>query len=272
VGRVTPTEGGFRLSGRWPFSSGSDHCQWVFVGAFVPTPEGQPPDMRTFLVPRADYRVEDTWHTSGLRATGSNDVVIEDAFVPDWRTHRFTDGFRCKSPGNEVNLGPLYRLPFGQVFVRSVSTSAIGIAQGALDLYREGTRAHVSRADAGEAVLEPDAQVALAEAEARLDAIRLVFRRDFDVMLEAVRDGRRISVEDRVGYRYNSARVTQQCLEIVDTMFALSGGRAIYSAHPLNRYFQDIHAARAHYANNPTKSGRNMGRVRLGMRTQDYFI
>ena len=150
VGKVKRVEGGFRFSGRWGFSSGSDHCDWAFLGGFVPVESG-PPDMRTFLIPRADYTLEDTWHVSGLKATGSKDVVIDDVFVPEHRTHKLIDGFRCKNPGNAVNDAPLFRLPFGQVFVRSVSTTIIGIAQGMLDAYTDLMRGRVSRATGGKA-------------------------------------------------------------------------------------------------------------------------
>ena len=83
VGKVERVEGGYMLSGRWGFSSGSKYCDWAFLGAFVPGLDGKPPDMRTFLVPKGDYRIEDTWKVMGLRATGSNDVVIDGCFVPE---------------------------------------------------------------------------------------------------------------------------------------------------------------------------------------------
>ena len=92
---VERVEGGFRLSGRWSFSSGCDHCEWVFLGGFVPVEPGEHPDMRTFLLPKRDYAIDDTWHTMALQGTGSKDVVVEGAFVPEHRTHRMSDGFRC---------------------------------------------------------------------------------------------------------------------------------------------------------------------------------
>ena len=121
VARTEWVDGGVKLSGRWSFSSGCDHCDWVFLGGFVPTDNGAPPDMRTFLVPRSDFEIIDNWHTSGLRGSGSKDVVVDGAFVPDHRMHKFSDGFKQMSPGNEVNTSPVYKYPFGQIHVRSVS-------------------------------------------------------------------------------------------------------------------------------------------------------
>ncbi|MBW8910500.1 MAG: flavin-dependent monooxygenase, partial [Sphingomonas sp.] len=145
VGKVERVEGGFRLSGRWGFSSGSMHCQWVLLGALVPPAEaGGPPDMRTFLVPRTDYSIEDTWHVFGLKATGSHDIVVDNAFVPDYRTHKASDGFLCTNPGQQENDAPLYRLPWGQIFVRSVSSAALGAARGAVSAFLDIAKARVS--------------------------------------------------------------------------------------------------------------------------------
>jgi 3-hydroxy-9,10-secoandrosta-1,3,5(10)-triene-9,17-dione monooxygenase len=79
---VTPVEGGYRISGRWGFSSGVDHCDWAFLGGLVPDPEGGAPDYRTFLVPRSDFEIDHNWDTLGLRGTGSHDVTVKDAFRP----------------------------------------------------------------------------------------------------------------------------------------------------------------------------------------------
>jgi 3-hydroxy-9,10-secoandrosta-1,3,5(10)-triene-9,17-dione monooxygenase len=271
VGKVTPVEGGYRLSGRWGFSSGSDHCQWAFLGAFVPV-EGGPPDMRTFLVPRRDYTLLDTWHVSGLRGTGSNDVVVEDAFIPEAHTHRFADGFLCQSPGNAINTAPLFRVPFGQIFVRSVSTSAIGMARGALAAFEEICREKISRASGQKSRESPSAQQAAAAAAAKIRTTWMVLEHNFDVMMAAVRAGEKISIEDRVQYRYDSAAAASDCAQVVRSLFANAGSSAIFLDSPLQIYFQDVHAAAAHYANNLESPGNNLGRVRFGQRSQDYFI
>ena len=98
-GRAGP--GGFRLSGRWSFSSGCDYCQWTALGGVVPAVEsGAPPDARMFLVPRSDYAIDDNWHVIGLCGTGSKDIVVEEAFVPEYRTHSYLDAFHLRNPGD----------------------------------------------------------------------------------------------------------------------------------------------------------------------------
>jgi 3-hydroxy-9,10-secoandrosta-1,3,5(10)-triene-9,17-dione monooxygenase len=273
TGKIARAPGGFRVSGRWSFSSGCDHASWVFLGGFVP-PEGEggPPDMRTFLLPRSDYRIDDNWHVAGLRGTGSKDIVVEDAFVPEHRTHRLIDGFKRSSPGNVVNPAPLFKLPFGQIFVRSVSTSAIGIAQGALDAYREQAAKRLAAADGAKVAEDPRAQVVCARAAAAIDEVRLVLHRNFDEMMDLANAGKDIPLERRVRFRYDSSNAVGKCVEAVDALFTASGGRAIFLGSPILRFFLDVHAARAHFANNPDKPGRNFGGVQLGLKNQDFFL
>jgi 3-hydroxy-9,10-secoandrosta-1,3,5(10)-triene-9,17-dione monooxygenase len=273
TGRVERVDGGYRVKGRWSFSSGCDHCRWVFLGGMVPPEkEGGLPEMRTFLLPRDDYRIDDNWHVAGLRATGSNDIVVENAFVPEHRTHRLIDGFKRNSPGNEVNGAPLYRLPFGQIFVRSVSTSAIGIAQGALDLFRDVAKKRVAAGDGSKVAEEQTTQLVCAQAEATLDEVRLVLHRNFDELMELARGGGDMPLERRLRFRFDSSRAVARCVEVVDDLFTASGGRAIFLESSLQRFFQDAHAARAHYANNPEKPGRNWGAVQLGLKNSDFFV
>jgi 3-hydroxy-9,10-secoandrosta-1,3,5(10)-triene-9,17-dione monooxygenase len=273
TGKIQRVDGGYQVSGRWSFSSGSDHCQWAFLGGMVPSDApDKPAEMRTFLLPRKDYRIDDTWHTIGLKATGSKDVVVDGVFVPEHRTHRMLDGFKRHSPGNEFNPAPLFRLPFGQVFVRSVSTSAIGMAQGALDAYRKVAAARIGAADGAKVALDPSAQIVAANAATVIEDTRATLHRNFDEMMAQVRAGADIPLERRLKFRYDSSLAVARCVEIVDALFTESGGRAIFLSSPILRYFLDVHAARAHYANNPEKSGRNLGGVLLQQKNTDFFV
>jgi 3-hydroxy-9,10-secoandrosta-1,3,5(10)-triene-9,17-dione monooxygenase len=273
TGKVTRAAGGYRISGRWSFSSGCDHCQWVFLGGMVPPEvQGAPPEMRTFLVPRSDYRIDDNWHVAGLKGTGSKDIVIENALVPEHRTHRMIDGFKRQSPGNEVNPAPLYRLPFGQIFVRSVSTSAIGAARGAYDAFIETASKRVAASDSAKVAEDPATQVVCARAAALIDEACLGLDRNFVEMMFLVEENRDIGIDRRARFRYDSAMAVVKSVEAIDLLFTASGGRAIFLGSPLLRYFLDVHAARAHYANNPEKPARNFGGVELGMKTTDFFL
>ncbi len=273
TGKVGREPGGFSLSGRWSFSSGCDHAQWAFLGGMVPPAvEGGPPEMRTFLVPRKDWRIEDNWHVMGLKGTGSKDVVVDGTFVPEHRTHKLVDGYKRSSPGNEINPAPLFRIPFGQIFVRSVSTTAIGIAQGALDAYRKNTAQRIAASDGAKVALDPSAQTVAAHAAGVIEDLRGQLHRNFDELMTAARTGSELLIERRLKFRMDSSMAVVRAAEVVDALFTESGGRAIFDGSALQRAFLDIHAARAHYANNPEKPGRNFGGVLLGQKNADFFV
>ncbi len=253
VGKVTPVEGGSRLSGRWGFSTGSVHCQWVVLGALVPPTEpGGAPDMRAFLLPRADYTIDtDSWHVFGLQGTGSHDVIVDDVFVPDHRTHRAVDGFLCANPGQETNTGPLYTLPWAQVFMRSVSTAAFGGARAAISAAREIAASRVSTNTGKASKDDPFLMAAIARAHAEVTEMETTLRITFEDLMERAESGEPIPMEKRTLYAYNSASVVRRMADLVDDMVKLLGGRAIYNSSPILQPWLDLHAGRAHVANDP---------------------
>jgi len=272
VAKTEWVDGGIKLSGRWSFSSGCDACDWVFLGGFAPKEEGQPPDMRTFLVPRSDYEIIDNWFVSGLKGSGSKDVVVDGAFVPDHRMHKFIDGFKQRSPGNEINSSPVYRYPFGQIHVRSVSTPAVGAAFGALDAYIEFMKAKVSQATGGKASDSAANSAVAAEATALLDREVLTLQRNFEEMFGYLERGEKLPLERRVQFRNDSACAVRVSTEVVQKLFVACGARAAFEDHPINRHFQDIHAIRLHYANSPDGPASNFGSVLFGKPSTDFFI
>lgn len=191
TGTVERVDGGFRLRGRWSFSSGCDFCHWGVLGGIAPAIEkGAPPDVRTFLVPRRDYTIDDNWHVMGLCGTGSKDLVLTDAFVPEYRTHSYRDAFLLKNPGAAVNDAPLYRLPFGLVFPSGLASPAVGVALGALATFREQTSTRLSARDQARVAEDPFMQFRLAEAAAEVDAARARLLGNFAEMMRLARTPR----------------------------------------------------------------------------------
>lgn len=270
--QVTPVEGGYRISGRWGFSSGVDHCQWAFLGGLVPDPEGGPPDYRTFLVPAADFTVIRNWDTLGLRGTGSHDVEVKDAFVPAYRTHRAKDGFAPTSPGLKVNDAPLFKLPFGQIFVRAVSSSSIGALQGALDAFVDYARVRVSSNTFNRTAEDPDAQMVIAETAAAIDEMKTILNRNFDTLMGKARGSEPLELDERLLFRFQSGQILDRCAALITRMFYSCGALGVYRTGPICRAFADIHTGRTHIANNPAATGRNMGAVMLGLPNSDTFI
>jgi 3-hydroxy-9,10-secoandrosta-1,3,5(10)-triene-9,17-dione monooxygenase len=266
-------DGGFRLSGRWSFSSGCDHCQWVFLGGVAPG-AGPLPDMRTFLVPRSDYEIVDNWHVAGLAGTGSKDLVVRGAFVPEHRTHRFADAYQLASPGQAANAGPTFRLPFGCVFSFAISVPAIGAAQGALDSYRATMREKLAAYDGSKVADDPFAQRRLSEAAVEIDAARAELRATWEPLWALASAGEPIPLALRARARWNAANLVLRGVRAVDLLFEASGGRALYLDNPIQRFFRDVHAMRAHALNNPDKASQLFGYADLhpGQAPPEFFL
>jgi len=261
-GKVETCDDGFMLSGRWGWSSGSAHCTWVLLGAIVPG-EGY----RTFLVPRSDYEIEDTWFVYGLQATGSNDIVIgEPVFVPNHRTHKQMDGFACK---NEQE-NPMYSIPWAQMFIRVVSTPAIGAVKHGVNLF--AGNAGSSSTDPVKLMSDPDITQRLAESINDVDEAETMMFRNFDRMMAVVCSGQEITLIDRARYRYQAGIVIDRMIGAIDRLFNVAGGRSVYDAAAIQDIWRDIHIARAHVANNPISFARNLGGMTLGADNADVFI
>ncbi|MEC7009102.1 MAG: acyl-CoA dehydrogenase family protein [Pseudomonadota bacterium] len=258
--RAEMCEGGFMLHGRWGWSSGSGHCTWALLGGVIPG-DGY----RTFLVPRSEYEIEDTWNVMGLQGTGSNDVVIpEPIFVPEHRTHKQMDGFNCVN--DQEN--PMYDLSWAQTFVRVVNSAAIGALKKAVKVFVESKQGN-STTDMTKFAGDVETQERLAKVLNTIAELEAVMYHNFDKMEAA---NWKPSLEERIMYRYQASLVIDKAIEAIDTLFDVAGGRSVFNGHPLQQLWHDIHIARCHVANNPTAFARNLGSVTLGMENQDVFI
>ena len=266
TGRAEAVPGGHRLTGRWSFSSGCGHATWVLLGCIVPDGDGQPADFRTFLLPASDYVIDDVWDTVGLRGTGSNDIVVDGAFVPEHHSLSFIDVSRCVCPGQQVNPAPLYRLPFGSLFSYSITTPIIGMAVGAYDAHVAYQRERVRAAYVGQKAKEdPFGQVRVAEAAADLDAAWLAAQRNMTELMGHARAGEKIPIPLRLRVRRDQVRGTGQAIRAVDLLFENSGGRALKTGTPIQRFWRDAHAGRVHAINDPERALSMFGRGEFGL-------
>ena len=270
TGSIERVDGGFQLRGRWSFSSGCDYCQWVALGGVAPAVEtSAPPDARMFLIPRSDYQIDDNWYVTGLCGTGSKDIVVEDAFVPEYRTHSYLDAFRLRNPGQELNDGPLYRLPFGAIFPNSISAPAIGVALGALQTFREQSQLRVNLRDGSRLAEDPFTQFRLAESAAEVGGAYESMRDNMREMMALASAGREIPLTRRARYRWDSAKAVDWSMRAVDRLMEASGGRGIFLSNPIQRAWRDIHAMRAHVGNNPERAAAVFGRSEFGLPPTD---
>lgn len=270
-GKVVRVEGGYRLSGRWAFSSGSAHCDWVILGVHIPSSDGKPADPCNFLLPRADYTIIDTWDVMGLCGTGSNDIVVEDAFVPDHRILRDIDMFEMDCPGQAVHDSSLYRIPFAQLFNRTVSTTSLGTLKRALETFQTNMRDKRATYSGIKLANDSTIQEAVAQVALILDDLDMRLTRDLKEMAERAESGD-WPVERRAELGLSTTSMVSRCIIAIDLLMQFSGGKAIYRGNVIQRAFLDIHCARAHVANNPFPYARNFGAMAFGAQNDCYDI
>lgn len=272
VGKAEKVDGGYRFSGRWAFSSGVEHCEWIFLGGLLPKLDGSGAlEHCTFLLPKKDYRVVENWDVLGLRGTGSNDIIVDNAFVPEHRTNRTNDNSDAGCPGRALNSGWLYRIPFAQVFQRAVSTACIGALEGAIAHFRQRAAAHVGKHGAKTAE-DPNAQLAVCEAMMAVDQLRLILLRNYEPIVQCAKRGTQMPVEDRLLQRAQSSQVPKICGEHVNALLRATAASGTYKTNPIERAFRDIHQARTHIANNADAYARLHGAVMLGLPNPDPFV
>jgi 3-hydroxy-9,10-secoandrosta-1,3,5(10)-triene-9,17-dione monooxygenase len=264
-GRARRAEGGYRLTGRWPFSSGVDAASWNLIGGIVQDEEGGGSGPRIFLLPAKDYTVIDTWQVIGLGGTGSKDVAVEDVFVPDYRTLAVEQISGGPNPGSEVNPSVLYQLPAISLFAFCIAGVSLGIAQSTIEHFVQTTRTRLSSYSGRNVADFNTVQVHVAEAAASADAARAIMLGDCDEATNSVAEGRIPGLDQRARYRRDGAFAAMLCTKAVDLLFAATGGGAIYARSPMQRAFRDVHAANAHYVLNWDINGAMYGRVALGL-------
>jgi 3-hydroxy-9,10-secoandrosta-1,3,5(10)-triene-9,17-dione monooxygenase len=270
TGRVERVAGGFRLSGRWSFSSLCDYCHWAALGGIAPSAGADgPPDARVFLLPRRDYAIEDNWHVVGLCGTGSKDIVVDGAFVPEYRTHAYLDAFHLRNPGAVLIDGPLYRIPFGAMFPNSIASPAIGVALAALAAYREQSQARLNLRDGSRLAEDPFMQMRLAESASEIDGAYHRVLGNFTEMYGLACASREIPLARRARYRWDYAKAVDWSVRAVSRLMEASGGRGIFLNNPIQRAWRDVHAIRAHAGNNPERAAAVFGRSEFGVPPTD---
>jgi alkylation response protein AidB-like acyl-CoA dehydrogenase len=264
-GRAVVTEGDYLVSGRWPFSSGVDHCTWVMGGCIVEE-DGSPrllesgrPDVELALFPREQVQVIDTWHVSGLQATGSHDIAVDGLTVP--REHATS-----VITGRPRTGGPLYAFPPFGLLALTIAGTALGIGRAAIDDLLELAGAKTPTGSARTLADRPVTQTRIAQAEATLLAARAFLYDAVAAAWQAAQGGGGVSVEHRAALRLAATHATAASAAAVDTAYDLGGGTSIYATSPLQKRFRDVHAATQHMLIGPS-TWELTGRLMLGLPT-----
>ena len=273
AGRARKVDGGYQLRGSWPFSSGVGSCAWNMLASVVASDdEADGIEYRIFLLPEADYKILDTWNVAGLRGTGSSDVEVRDAFVPDHMTVAVGNLAGGMAPGSKVNPNPLYNLPVFSLFPYVLSGVALGNAQACLDDYAEVARHRISTYNRAKLSDFQSTQIKIAEASAKIDAARLIMRSACTEAMENARRSRTPDMAIKTKYRRDGAFSVNLCTDAVSMLFAASGARGLFTTGVLQRQFRDAHAINSHLAFNFDAAGTNYGRVALGLPSENLTL
>ena len=270
AGRAFQVDGGFRLTGHWRYASGCEHCDWALLGGMLKV-DNALPDWRFFVVPRQDYRTVDNWQVAGLQGTGSIDIIVENAFVPAYRSQRMLDNFQLYGAGQAANTSSLYRLPFGQIFVRGVSTAGLGALQAMLATLVAYSRGRVTRAG-GRSAENPAIQLLCSETSAAIDEMRATLHRNCETLHDYARRNETPPVELRLQYKFQSSAVIERCTLLAARIFKATGAAGLSDELPFGRILNDLMAARQHISNQYEYYGSNWGAVMFGLDNQDLLL
>ncbi len=234
-GTARTVDGGVVVSGRWSFCSGITHADMMFAGCLVD--DQRVPSV--VALPKQDLQVLDTWHTLGLRGTGSHDSVADEVFVPSDRVFSLFDG--------PVVDRPLYRFPVFGFFALSIGAAALGNARGAIDDLTELACAKKGLGSTRTLAERPATQAAVATAESALEAARALYYQGIETAWQASQGGDGVSVDARNRLRLAATHAVRTSADVVRDMYDLAGGSAIYDSSPLQRRFRDAYTATAHF-------------------------
>jgi len=258
-GKGRSVDGGVVVSGRWAFCSGICHADVMFSGCFI----DEQPVPSVVAMPKEDLRLLDTWHTLGLRGTGSHDTVADEVFVPADRVLSIFDG--------PVVDRPLYRFPPFGFFALSVAAPALGNARGAIDELVELAGGKKGLGSTRTLAERAATQAAVATAESALGAARALYYEAIEDAWQASQIGDPVPVELRNRLRLAATHAMRTSADVVRTMYDLAGGTAIYDDSPLQRRFRDAYTATAHFQVN--EASRELpGRILLGLRADASML
>ncbi|MBB5825932.1 acyl-CoA dehydrogenase family protein [Micromonospora carbonacea] len=270
AGRGEETGDGYRLSGRWPFTSGCAHSDLLMAG-FVATRDGVPvttaqgaPAQRMAFVPAGETDIVDTWRVAGLRGTGSHDVVVRGTVVPRELT---ADPFfeQAKQPG------PLYGASMFSFLMTMMAGFPLGVARRALDEFHAAAHARTRQPAGTSMAEEPVTQAAILRCESAVRAARALVVDAIGLVTEAVASGNGAPPPVRARLAGAVVHAMTTAREVVETAFHSCGARSLYAGHPLQRCFRDVHAASQHVAFGQ-EAVKRLGRIELGLPTPTFLV
>jgi 3-hydroxy-9,10-secoandrosta-1,3,5(10)-triene-9,17-dione monooxygenase len=262
TGKVSLAPGGYRLDGRWAWSSGLRHSQWIMIGGLIFREGEDHPDMRLFLVPVSDTKLDDTWYCAGLRGTGSVTAVCDNVFVPEHRTVTFGLLRDACSPGSKVNTNPIYRTPFIAVHSYALLGPALGAARGGYADFVQWTRERYLTYTQLNIAHHVPVQLKVSELAAQIDAAELLARRS---LATARKDYSGMTIETRTLLRRDFAFAMRLLRDAMDSLIKIAGSSGLMEGNSAQRCWRDVHAISSHVVMNWDVPAENFGRTEFGL-------
>lgn len=267
-------EGGYSLSGRWPYVSGVDDCNWLLLSVHDPEAKKKGRTrVLTCLVPRKSVTIIDDWFVLGLRGTGSKSVTLDNEFVPDHRVLCLAETIGRGTPGQVVNPGPLFRgIPASTLFTMTITAPALGLAECALEAFEERLSRRQNPRMLSKQSEWTTSQIRVGQSVARLETAKEKFFSNVETYAAQIENGENITVEQRVHYRMNMVEVVRICADIVHELFQDAGTGALFDGTTLQRVFRDMYTLRSHFALRPESAAENAGRAHLGLDVDSLVV
>src|SRR4051812_42311670 len=260
AGRGRRVEGGFVVSGKWPFSSGVDNSDWNMLAVTVYEKEIAV-DWRLCIVPKSDYRIIDTWYAMGMVGTGSKDIEVNEVFVPERRALELA---KCRGglehPGAALNKGPLFRVPIVASAGHPLSATALGSAEGAFQHVTNSFKTRIGTYTGAKVSEFQAVQIKIARARALIDSARYLMRQSAISFYEK----ENIGLEEKLRLRIQNTLGVMQSREAVETLWSCYGANAIYTRDPLQRFLRDVQAINQHFSFNFDIAGSAFGAAAMG--------
>lgn len=263
-GVATPVEGGWRFSGRFGFSSGIDHADWLICAGFI-VEKADGGDKRDgphyFIVRRTKATLIDDWHTVGLEGTGSKSFEIDDVFVPSYAFLKGSDARVGDGPGAKINPGAVYRVPRGFLTPALFASMTIGMAQGLMDQWLAYTAPRMSRGiRVGDS---PASHMIAGECAAEIDAAEALNRDTITAAMKVLEAGETLSESELLRAKRNSSWACRTALNAGTRLFNTAGGRAIFTGSPVEREYRNLLASAAHHIVNWEASALDSGQAMI---------
>ncbi|MFB2581288.1 hypothetical protein ACEXQD_08550 [Herbiconiux sp. P15] len=264
--KAVKVEGGYRVTGKWNYGTGSNHSTWSLLGVPLEDEQGNVIDGGLALIPASDLSSEQTWFVAGMKSTGSNTQVAEDVFVPDYRILPLTPALEGEYPGKEVNPELSYKTPFVPSLVLKLVGPHLGMGRTVLDMViAKASKKGIAYTSYDRQADSVTFQLAVARAALLLETAELFLGNLADEMYEEAENGVYRPYAERIHVRAGVGWAVEAVTQAIDTLLSAHGSGAFADVNAIQRFWRDQATAARHAHSLPSMGYEVYGKVLLGL-------